>query len=125
MSFSFRKQIPQQADLVFNMRFLKNPYWQAALREQTGADKDVQDFIAADPKFSVFMDGIYKLIADLIPSYQTEGVSSLMIAFGCTGGKHRSVYAAIDMYHRFHDMTINGKKVETSLTHRDKPNITK
>ena len=91
ISFGFKKGAPRGADLLFDMRYLANPYWRTDLREKTGLDKDVQDYIASDSHF----DDLYKKMADLIvsllPRYSDEGKSYLNIAIGCTGGKHRSV----------------------------------
>ncbi len=92
MSFGFARGIPRDADLVFDMRFLANPHWQEQLRPLTGRDQPVGDFIAADPAFSPAFERIIDLILTLLPGYLNEGKSYLTIAFGCTGGKHRSVY---------------------------------
>jgi len=94
-SFSFRHGVPREADMVMDVRFLKNPYWDQGLREKTGEDQAVQDYIEKDPAFSSFYDHFTRMLDDLIPRYGEEGKSYLTIALGCTGGRHRSVHMAI------------------------------
>ena len=91
-SFSYAKGLPQQADLVFDVRFLANPHYQADLRDQTGQDQPVADYISTDPALQPFLDRTVDLLAWLLPHYQQEGKSYLDIALGCTGGRHRSVF---------------------------------
>lgn len=93
-SFSYRRGIPREADLVFDVRFLNNPHWDAMCRPLTGRDGPVQDYINRDPAFAGFVDGLQGLLAPLLPRYAAEGKSYLTIAVGCTGGRHRSVYTA-------------------------------
>ena len=93
-SFGFARGMPPLADLVFDMRFLDNPYWDPSLREQTGLDAPVAEHIAADPAFAPAFARITDLLLDLLPRYGAQGRSYLNIAFGCTGGRHRSVYSA-------------------------------
>lgn len=93
-SFSFRRGLPREADLVFDVRFLRNPHYVAELRDQTGADSAVQAYIAEDPDFAEFMARLIALLEPLLPRYVTEGKSYLTLAVGCTGGRHRSVYVA-------------------------------
>ena len=93
-SFSYARGLPRDADLVFDMRFLRNPHWEAALRPGTGRDADVSAYIAADPAYERSLDQIEQLLLTLLPRYQREGKSYITIAFGCTGGRHRSVHAA-------------------------------
>jgi UPF0042 nucleotide-binding protein len=90
-SFSYKRGLPRATDLVFDCRFLNNPYWQPELRANDGRDKAVADFIAADPRFQPFFQRVKDLIQFLLPAYGQEGKSHLSIAFGCTGGHHRSV----------------------------------
>lgn len=90
-SFSFKRGLPKEADMVFDVRFLKNPYYVAALRPLTGQQPEVREFIINDPNFSPFFTKLSDLILSLIPCYQQEGKSYLTIAIGCTGGQHRSV----------------------------------
>lgn len=94
ISFSYRRGVPREADLVFDVRFLANPHYEAALRPLTGLDAEVGRFIAADPDFATFFDSLTALLAPLFPRFRAEGKSYLTIAVGCTGGRHRSVYMA-------------------------------
>ncbi|WP_324828129.1 RNase adapter RapZ [Qipengyuania zhejiangensis] len=93
-SFGFARGMPPLADLMFDMRFLDNPHWVDELREQTGLDEAVGAHIAADPAFAPAFERISDLLLELLPSYAAQGRSYLNIAFGCTGGRHRSVYSA-------------------------------
>src|SRR5262245_52294717 len=94
MSFSYRRGLPREADLVFDVRFLKNPHYDPALRPLTGRDAEVGQFIAADPAFAPFFGSLTQLLLPLLPSFEREGKSYLTIAVGCTGGRHRSVFVA-------------------------------
>ncbi|MFN2100087.1 RNase adapter RapZ [Altererythrobacter sp. MF3-039] len=93
-SFGFARGMPPLADLVFDMRFLDNPHWDEALREQTGQDEAVGAYIERDEAFAPAFERIRDLLLFLIPQYREEGRSYLNIAFGCTGGRHRSVFTA-------------------------------
>ncbi len=93
-SFGFARGMPPLADLVFDMRFLANPHWDDGLRPLTGLDEQVSQYVRADEAFATAMDRIIGLIEMLIPRYQAQGRSYLNIAFGCTGGRHRSVVCA-------------------------------
>lgn len=93
-SFSYRRGLPREADLVFDVRFLDNPHYVPSLKPHSGRDQDVADFIAADPGFAAFFTGLTSLIRPLLPRFAAEGKSYLTIAIGCTGGRHRSVYVA-------------------------------
>ena len=93
-SFGFARGVPPLADLMFDMRFLDNPHWVAGLREQTGLDAPVGEHIAADPAFAPAFARIIDLLTEVMPRYAAQGRSYLNIAFGCTGGRHRSVYSA-------------------------------
>lgn len=94
VSFAYRNGLPREADLVFDVRFLHNPYYVDALRPKTGRDPAVQAHIRSDPAMAPFVADLQALLLPLLPRYQTEGKSYLTIAFGCTGGKHRSVFLA-------------------------------
>jgi RNase adapter protein RapZ len=94
VSFAYRHGLPREADLVVDVRFLRNPHYDDALRPLTGLDAPVQEHVRADPDFAAFVADLQKLLAPLLPRYQGEGKSYLTIALGCTGGKHRSVYLA-------------------------------
>jgi len=94
MSFSYKKGLPREADLVFDVRFLANPHWVPELRPGTGRDPGVAAHVAADPAFPEFDERVTGLLTFLVPLYRREGKSYLTIAFGCTGGRHRSVFMA-------------------------------
>lgn len=94
LSFGFKYGIPNDADLVFDVRFLPNPYYIEELRQMSGNDKPVRDFVMKNEKAGEFLEKLTGLIQFLIPNYITEGKSQLVIAVGCTGGKHRSVTLA-------------------------------
>lgn len=93
-SFSYKRGLPMGADLVFDCRFLKNPHWSEELRAKNGRDPAVQDYIASDPRFSAFAGQVSELLETLLPAYLEEGRAYLTVAFGCTGGQHRSVALA-------------------------------
>lgn len=93
-SFSFRRGLPREADLVFDVRFLNNPFYVDALRPLNGKNPEVAAYVERDPDFAGFFDGLTHLIAPLLPRYVAEGKSYLTIAIGCTGGQHRSVFVA-------------------------------
>ncbi len=94
MSFSYRQGIPREADLVFDVRFLANPHWEASLRSKTGLESDVAAYIQKDEDYEGFMLHLMELLFPLLPRYQREGKNYLTIAIGCTGGRHRSVFVA-------------------------------
>lgn len=94
ISFSYRKGLPREADLVFDVRFLANPHYDVRLRPMTGIDKPVQNYIDADPKFRKLLQDLEQFLVPLLPAYELEGKSYLTIAFGCTGGRHRSIATA-------------------------------
>jgi len=93
-SFGFSRGMPPIADLVFDMRFLDNPHWDASLRPQTGRDAAVGDYIRQDPAFEEAFVRIRDLLLLLLPRYRAQGKAYVHIAFGCTGGRHRSVFTA-------------------------------
>ncbi|MFQ5785695.1 MAG: RNase adapter RapZ [Alphaproteobacteria bacterium] len=93
-SFSYRFGLPREADLVFDVRFLANPHYDAALRPLTGRDRAVGDYVERDPGFGPFFAGLEAMLVPLLPRFESEGKSYLTIAIGCTGGRHRSVYVA-------------------------------
>ena len=113
-SFGFKYGIPQEADLVLDVRFLKNPYYVAQLREQTGESDAVYDYVFSDPNAEPFVEKLVDMLGFLLPLYLAEGKTSLVIAIGCTGGRHRSV----SMSRRLHrELTQQGYNV--TLRHRD------
>lgn len=114
LSFGFKYGIPVDADIVFDVRFLPNPYYVEELRPLTGNDKPIQDYVMKAPEAKEFLNKIDDLIQFLLPNYVKEGKSSLVIAVGCTGGKHRSVTLANELAARIAS-TPYGCKAE----HRD------
>jgi len=94
ISFGFARGLPRNADLVFDMRFLQNPHWQNGLRPLTGLDAPVAEYVARDPAYEPAVTRIEELILTLLPRYRAEGKSYVTVAFGCTGGRHRSVHVA-------------------------------
>ena len=114
MSFSFRRGLPREADLVFDVRFLKNPHYVPSLKPLTGRDRPVADFVATDPDYKPFIDRLEGMIGPLLPRFDAEGKSYLTIAVGCTGGRHRSVAVA----ERLADWLRSAGRSVT-LSHRD------
>jgi UPF0042 nucleotide-binding protein len=92
MSFGYSRGLPRNADLVFDLRFLRNPHWDAALRPQTGLDPAVGAFIREDSAYADVFERIDALLKRLLPRYSAEGKAYVTVAFGCTGGRHRSVF---------------------------------
>lgn len=115
MSFGFKHGIPQDADLVFDVRFLPNPFYIDDLKQKTGLDKEVQDYVMSFNEAHVFLDKLTDMISFLIPNYVNEGKYQLVIAIGCTGGQHRSVTLAGELYKRLKDKGDYG----LTLRHRD------
>ncbi len=113
-SFGFGHGISRTADLVFDMRFLANPHWVEELRDLTGVDAPVRDYVAKDPGWTESMDRIEALLREWIPRYWAAGKTYLTVAFGCTGGRHRSVAAAVEMAERLQAAGFN-----PNLRHRD------
>ena len=116
LSFGFKYGIPSDSDLVMDVRFLPNPYYDVELRPKTGNDKEIQDFVMKYPEATIFIDKLEDLVQFLIPQYISEGKNQLVISIGCTGGKHRSVTLANELYKR-----LNGENRDYGLKieHRD------
>lgn len=93
-SFGFARGLPRDADLVFDMRFLRNPHWVPALKPGTGLDADVAAYVAGDSAYEPAVSRIEELLALLLPRYRAEGKAYVSVAIGCTGGRHRSVHVA-------------------------------
>lgn len=93
-SFSYKRGLPLGLDMVFDCRFLANPYWRPELREADGRNPDVASFVQADTNYAVFFGRVVELLLSLLPAFKTEGKTHLSVAFGCTGGQHRSVAMA-------------------------------
>lgn len=115
LSFGFKYGIPNDSDLVFDVRFLPNPYYIAELKEKTGNEKEVQDFVMGMDVSRQFLSKLVDMIQFLIPNYIQEGKNRLVISIGCTGGKHRSVTLANKLYEALKDQNSYGIKIE----HRD------
>jgi UPF0042 nucleotide-binding protein len=115
MSFGFKYGIPPEADLVFDVRFLPNPFYIDELKHKTGLDKEVQDYVMSFEEAHIFLDKLVDMIKFLIPNYVNEGKYQLVIAIGCTGGQHRSVTLAGELYKRLKDKGEYG----LTLRHRD------
>lgn len=98
LSFGFKYGVPADCDLVFDVRFLPNPYYEPKLKKKTGEDKDVQDFVLNSPVSEIFIDKLFDMVDFLIPNYIDEGKNQLVIGIGCTGGHHRSVTVANELY---------------------------
>ena len=113
-SFSYRRGLPRQADLVFDVRFLANPHYEETLRSRTGRDPGVAAYITKDPAFGPFFENLSALLLSLLPHYGREGKTYLTIAVGCTGGRHRSVFIAEKLAALLED---DGRAV--TLRHRD------
>ncbi|MCI8615783.1 RNase adapter RapZ [Parablautia intestinalis] len=115
LSFGFKHGIPADADLVFDVRFLPNPFYIDELKHKTGNDKEVQDYVMGFPEAHTFIDKLTDMIEFLIPNYIKEGKYQLVIGIGCTGGKHRSVTLANKLYERMKNKSGYGIKI----AHRD------
>ena len=113
-SFAYRRGIPREADLIFDVRFLDNPYYVDELRTLSGRDPAVAAHIQRDADFAPFFERLWRLLHPLLPRYEMRGKTYLTIAIGCTGGRHRSVYVAERLALRLHD---TGWRVE--VAHRD------
>lgn len=96
-SFSYKRGVPHGADMVIDARFLGNPYWQERLRALDGRDDRIQEFVRSDPLYAAFFEKLCEIFAMLLPAYRAEGKAYFTIAFGCTGGRHRSVSVAEDL----------------------------
>lgn len=115
LSFGFKNGIPADADLVFDVRFLPNPFYIDELKHKTGNDKEVQDYVMSFAEASIFLAKLTDMLDFLIPNYIKEGKHQLVIGIGCTGGKHRSVTLANGLYAKMRDHKNYGVK----LYHRD------
>lgn len=121
MSFGFKHGIPADVDLVFDVRFLPNPYYVDELKHKTGNDKEVQDYVMSCEEAEVFLDKLVDMLQFLIPNYIKEGKYRLVVAIGCTGGKHRSVTLTNELYKRLQNQGDYG----ITVYHRDVDNRSK
>lgn len=113
-SFSYKRGLPRNVDMVYDCRFLTNPYWTPTLRPLNGKDSRVQDYVMADPRFAEFSERVADLSLLLLPAYREEGKAYLSIAFGCTGGQHRSVVLA-----ETHGLRLAEEGWQVSIRHRE------
>jgi len=116
LSFGFKYGIPADSDMVMDVRFLPNPYYDVELRPKTGNDKEIQEFVMKYPEATEFIDKLEDLVQFLIPQYISEGKNQLVISIGCTGGKHRSVTLANELYQR---MDGEDRDYGLKIEHRD------
>ena len=115
LSFGFKNGIPADADLVFDVRFLPNPFYIDELKHQTGNDKPVQDYVMSFQEADQFLEKLTDMLEFLVPNYIKEGKYRLVLGIGCTGGKHRSVTLANAIYNKLKELDICG----VTLQHRD------
>lgn len=115
LSFGFKYGIPVDSDLVFDVRFMPNPYYEEDLKHKTGNDKEVQDFVLSSPVSGEFLEKLQDMIRFLIPNYIAEGKHQLVISIGCTGGKHRSVTIA----NRLYECLKKDEEYGIKIIHRD------
>ncbi len=115
VSFGFKYGIPIDADLVFDVRFLPNPYYYEELKYKSGNDREVRDYVMSFAEADMFLDKLKDMLLFLLPNYIIEGKNQLVVAIGCTGGKHRSVTLANALYERMSSLDDYGFKIE----HRD------
>jgi len=116
ISFGYKHGLPMDVDLVLDCRFLPNPFWEERLRPYTGLHPPVRDYVLQQPEAEPFVAQVDDLLALLIPAYEREGKSYLTIAFGCTGGQHRSVAVAEEVAAR-----LRRRGVDARVSHRDLP----
>ncbi|MGD0881619.1 MAG: RNase adapter RapZ [Acidimicrobiales bacterium] len=114
VSFGFKHGVPLDVDLMFDCRFLPNPYWDESLRSHSGLDPEVRAYVLERPETMQFLEKVDDLLAMLIPAYQKEGKSYLTVAMGCTGGRHRSVVLAEELSRR-----LDAHHLPTTVFHRD------
>jgi UPF0042 nucleotide-binding protein len=114
LSFGFKHGVPRDVDLMFDCRFLPNPYWVESLRSHSGLEPEVRHYVLERPETSEFLAKLDDLLSMLIPAYVREGKSYLTVAMGCTGGRHRSVVLAEELAGRLAE-----KGVATTVFHRD------
>jgi len=114
MSFGFKHGVPREVDMMLDARFLKNPHWDKNLKPKTGQDDEVQKHIMSDPNFNDFFSKTRDMVDFLLPNYAAEGKKYFTIAFGCTGGRHRSVFLAEKLSDHIKDLGYL-----TSIRHRD------
>ncbi len=117
-SFGYSRGVPHNADLIFDMRFLRNPHWDDVLRPLTGLDQSVADYVRADAAYDEAVGKIRDLLLYLLPLYDAQGKAYVNIAFGCTGGRHRSVYVAEQFGKWLHEAGFSPTVTHRNLTSR-------
>ena len=115
LSFGFKYGIPSDSDIVMDVRFLPNPYYDIELRPKTGNDEEIRSFVMKYEEANIFIDKLEDMVKFLIPQYIAEGKTQLVISIGCTGGRHRSVTLANELYKRLE----NGQEYGIKIEHRD------
>ena len=113
-TFGYKRGIPIDADMVFDMRFLPNPFYEQELREKSGLEKEVKDYVLSYPRARIFIEKIDELVSYVAPYYLEQDKRQLIIAIGCTGGMHRSVVIAEELYKVFKE-----KGLRVTIEHRD------
>ena len=103
MAFGYKSGAPADAALVFDARFLDNPYWVPELRPLTGRDPAVADYVLNQPPAGRFLDEVQRMVGDLVPLYEAKGMKHVVVAFGCSGGRHRSVALAAELARRLRE----------------------
>ena len=114
-SFSFRNGSPSGVDMIFDCRFLKNPNWEDGLKDLNGTDFEVKDYLRKDESWESFNKSLIQMLLTIIPAFEKEGKSYLSIGLGCTGGQHRSVFVAEQLYKHLLDKSYNVKILHTIL----------
>ena len=114
-SFSFRNGSPSGVDMIFDCRFLKNPNWEDGLKNLNGTDVEVKDYLGKDESWASFSKCLMQMLLTIIPAFEKEGKSYLSIGFGCTGGQHRSVFVAEQLYKHLLDKSYDVKIIHTIL----------
>ncbi len=114
ISFGYKRGIPLDADMVFDMRFIANPFYVDGMRTQSGLDEEVRDFVLSFDEAQYFLKELTNIVTTLAPAFLSEDKSQLVIGIGCTGGMHRSVAMAQELYRR-----LKGRGMKVSLEHRD------
>ncbi len=112
LSFGYTYGIPRESDLVFDVRFLPNPFYEKEMRVKSGLEKDVKEYVFSDGNAGIFIDKLEEMIRFLLPLYTSEGKNQLVIAIGCTGGQHRSVAIAEEIFRRLEKIGEIGIRVE-------------
>jgi UPF0042 nucleotide-binding protein len=114
-SFSFRNGSPSGVDMIFDCRFLKNPNWEDGLKDLNGTDVEVKDYLRKDESWESFNKSLIQMLLTIIPAFEKEGKSYLSIGLGCTGGQHRSVFVAEQLYKHLLDKSYDVKIIHTIL----------